>query len=238
MKREDPAAAHPDETTAPAPGVDPAHDQAVAEDPGMTKASPPESPPTGEEPTATYFDFMMHERVQKLHSGGIFTDLGRRWGGLQIRIRALHVRSVVVRREAAEQAARLALALDDSDPIPPSEGIEINKATVTMALTGARGRVNASPAQIAMANANGWPVETIPATDKTPELHLVTFTGEERDQQEEVRDFFAPVLEVSMPFMTTLIRASRQLQKVRDEEIDKLGKDFVFGQHVKLDWAD
>lgn len=227
------------EATAPAPGEDSTFDQAVAENSDMTKAGDVESEPTGDAPEVTYFDFMMHERVQELHAGGIFTDLGRRWGGLWVRIRALHVKSVVIRREAAEQQVRRDLGLDEVEPIPPSEGIDVNKATVTMALTGARGRINASAAQVAIANECGWKVETLAATEERPELHLVHFAGDEKaEDPEKVRLFFAPILEASMPFLTTLIRASRQLQKVRDHEIDRMGKDFVFGQHVKLDWAD
>jgi hypothetical protein len=195
--------------------------------------APPSLPPPPSQPDAQKpkrFDFRTHTLVQKMRAAGIWTFLGDRWGDLEVRLRPFHEEAVVVKREAAEQAIRLTLGLADDDPLPPEKGIEVNKAAVNMAITGARGRILADEDMLRVARQHGFKIESSPEGDE------VVLVGTEDAQQ--VRDLFALIVEVSMSMLTTLVRASRALHKVRDEEVARAGEAFVYGRHVKADWAD
>jgi hypothetical protein len=214
-----------------------------------------------------YFDAALHGRVQKMHNRGIWVDLGPKWGGLAVRLRPTHSHHVVVRRENAETAKRIQLGLADDDPIPAAENIDINRQAVTHAITGADGVMNISTATLdpddpdtpelakaftAMRTLAEGEKGRLAGMQVTTEgdLVLVTFTGMSRTDKERpkvdpdgkeaeyTRELFSPYLEVSFPFLTTLVRMCRGLQKVRDEELGKLGEAFVYGRHVKDGWAD
>lgn len=214
----------------------------------QTKRTPEEeaaarvaAPPTPEEATS-YFDFELHEKVQEFHKKGIWTDLGPRWGGLKPRLRPFHVKAVVVRRETVEQAVRIKLGLTEDDPIPAAEGIAINRSAVVMALTGCKGRILAPTT--ARYDEAGDELPSLADVAKDAGLKLikvdaktvVEFSGQE--EPEAVRKFFAPMIETSMPLLTTLVRASRALQRVKDEEIGRLGEDYIYGAPAQEGWAD
>lgn len=209
----------------PSPQPAPVHRTSTASGTGAASGGGAE---TGSK--AKVFDFGRHKAVQKMRASGIWTFLGERWGDLEVRLRPFHEEAVVVKREAAEQSIRLTLGLADDDPLPPEKGIEVNKAAVNMAITGARGRILADEEMLAAARKHGIRVES------AEEGEVVVLTGHE--DPEAVRSLFAQIVDVSMHMLTTLVRASRALHKVRDEEVAKLGEAFVYGRHVAADWAD
>lgn len=172
------------------------------------------------------FDFVRHEEVQKMRQAGIWTFLGDRFGNLEVRLRPFYEEPVVVKKEAAEQAIRMQLGLSDDDPLPGEKGIEVNKAAVNMAITGARGDVRGTAAMLQLARKHGIAVAD----------GWITFSGHE--EAEAVRDLFGLMVNTSMHLLTTLVRASRGLHRVKDEEVSRVGEAFVYGRHVKVDWAD
>lgn len=202
------------------------------EDTTETPAASLQDSPAAKPSVVQYFDFRQHEAAQKLHKAGVWTDLGSRFGGLEIRLRPFHVHAVVVKRETAERAIRIQKGLREDEDIPAELSIEVNRAAVTMAITGARGRVLGSPAMNQAALAAGIRTERLPDSEDV----LISFSGSE--ESEHVRAVLSSMLVESMPFLTTLIRASQALQKVDDRELVALGEDFVFGRHVKVDWRD
>lgn len=214
-----------------------------------------------------YWDMQGHARAQKLHNRGIWTDLGEKYGGLQMRLRPTFAHAVTVKREDTEATIRIRLGLADDEPIPAAENININRAAVNMAITAADGTVNISvtsldpddPDTPALAEAFDKMLSIAEGVKgkqagmvvvKDGDLVLVTLSGKSRtDRQrtkedpdgreaEYTREFFWPLLETSMPFLAALVRHTRGLQKVKDEDLNRLGEDFVFGQHVKDGWAD
>jgi hypothetical protein len=207
---------------------------------GGTGGQPPIAAPTADAPAAAQpvgkttiqagrppsFNFVRHERVQKLKQRGLWAWLGQKFGDLEVRLIPFYEQRVVVRREAAEQAVRMQLTLGDDDPIPGEFGIGINKEAIHEALVGVRGRLDATPEVLRLARVHGLAIEG----------DQVVFTGSEPEAA--VKEVFWPVVDVSMPMTTTLVRASRELFKVDDEVIDRLGESFVYGRHVKAALGD
>lgn len=182
------------------------------------------------EPRRQRFNFIEHESVEKLRSKGVWTDLGEAFGSLLVRIRPFYSHAVVVRREAAEEAERMKAGLGPDEPLPADKNILVNRAAVIMALTGAKGGVVLTEKAESAAVKAKLPIsheDGVPCLD---------FAGDE--DPEQVREVFNALVESSFPLLSRLVRASQELQKVKDEEIARLGEDFVFGQHVKLVWAD
>lgn len=203
------------------------------------------------------FNFVVHEAVQKLFSRGIWVHLGPRFGGLQVRLRPFHVGAVVAKREAAERAVRVRLGLNDSDEIPAEAQIEITRAAITMAVTDVNGRVNAGDPGIdssdpeIMAGVEGIRTALQRARDAGFKVEeddgevLIVFepltkasADEHQKHAEKVRRVFAPLLEASITLLTQLFSTSRALQRVRDEEIYRLGEAYVYGRPGEFDWAD
>jgi hypothetical protein len=211
----------------------------------------------GKRPTPRYFNFVVHEAVQRLFSLGIWCALGPRFGGLNVRLRPFHVGAVVAKREAAERSVRVRLGLNDNDDIPGEEQIGITRAAVTMAVTDLDGYVNCGspgvdsqdPEILALNEAAGRSLTK--ARDLGLEIveegglvlvHFVALTGkvsadERLAHAKLVRDVFAPQLE-SITLLTQLFNTSRALQRVRDEEIYRLGEGYVYGRPGEFDWAD
>ena len=198
------------------------------------EAGPASNLPTSPvvKPNVTYFDFRAHEAAQKMHKAGVWTDLGPRFGNLLIRLRPFHVHAVVVKRETTERMIRMQLGLREDEDIPAEKSIEVNRAAVTMAITGAKGNILGNPEMNQAALAAAISTQRLEQSEDV----LISFVGVE--DSENVRKVLAPMLDESMPFLTTLIRASQALQKVDDKELNHLGEAFVFGQHVKVDWRD
>mgnify|MGYP000002887300 CR=1 FL=1 len=178
-------------------------------------------------PEVDGFDFLRHADVQQMRRDGIFTYLGERFGGLEVRLRPFFEQPVVVRKEAAEAAIRMQLGLDDSDPLPGDKGLDVNKAAVTMAVTGARGRVKGNDVLLSIARRSGWEIQ---AGD------WIVLNGSE--SAELIREFFSEMMDKSTHLLLTLVRASRALHKVKDSEVAAVGNAFVYGRHVKATWAD
>lgn len=189
-----------------------------------TPTKPPSPPKTGSEPR--YFDFIRHERVQGFRRAGVWCYLGERYGDLEVRLRPFYEEAVVTAREAMEDQIRMELSLADDDPIPNDRGMQVTRESVAMAVTGARGAVRASGAQLDIARKLGWQRDG----------EVVTLRGSE--DSGAVRDFFRPMIFGSMHLTTTLVRFSRALHKVKDEEIDSLGEAFVFGRHLGVELLD
>jgi hypothetical protein len=214
-----------------------------------------------------YYDAALGGRIQKLHNRGIWTDLGPNWGGLLVRLRPTHSHHVVVRRENAENAMRIQLGLADDDPIPANENIAVNRAAVTHAITAADGVINIGTASLDPEDADTPELQKVLegmrslaesekgqaagiSLSQEGDLLLARLTGMSRRDKERpkldpkgleaeyTREFLAGYLEISFPFLTTLVRNCRALQKVKDEELGKLGELFVYGRNVKEDWAD
>lgn len=213
-----------------------------------------------------YMDAALHGKVQKMHNRGIYTDLGPKWGNFEVRLRPTHSHHVVVKRENAETAIRIQLGLQDDDPIPADKNIEINRQAVTMAITGAHGLMNISTADLDPEDPDtpelvkAFEAMRRSATERgakagvtvieEDDLVLLQFTSRDRldkdraktdpdgDEARIIREILSPYLEVSFPFLTTLVRMCRGLQKVRDEELGPLGERFTYGRHVKDGWAD
>lgn len=223
--------------------------------------------PTGESPASALpvsgatlprrFNFVVHEAVQRLLSLGVWCDLGPRFGGLRVRLRAFHVQAVVAKREAAERAVRVRLGLSDSDEIPGEESIGITRAAMVMAITDVAGEVNVGDAGIetldegmlqeleagrrALQKARDGRTKVI--EEGGPVIVFEPLTGktsmdERLKHSERVRNVFAPMLEGSITLLTQLFNTSRALQRVRDEEIYRLGEAFVYGRPGEFDWAD
>lgn len=214
----------------------------------------------GKRPVSRYFNFTVHEAVQKQFSLGIWCNLGPRFGGLKVRLRPFHVGAVVAKREAAERAVRVRLGLNDNDDIPAEEQIGITRAAVVMAITEMEGEVNVGApvvesqdpeilAQIeggrrALQKARDYGLEI---EDQEGEgLILIHFerlpkksSSEERARHaEKLRHIVSPLLETSITMLTQLFQTSKALQRVKEEEIYKLGEAYVYGQPGEFDWAD
>lgn len=202
----------------------------------------------GKKPTPVYFDFALHEAVQKLMSKGIWCNLGQRFGSFRVRLRPFHVGAVVAKREAAERSVRLRLGLKDNDEIPGEEGIGITRAAMVMATTGAAGVLNLGRTTVTttdptiLQGLSG----TIAALDKARELgieiqehegmSLVIFTGLE--DEVTVRKIWSHLLEASITLLTQCFNTSKELQRVREEEIFNLGEAYVYGVPGEFDWRD
>lgn len=180
--------------------------------------------------TATYFDLERHERVQKVKNRGVWTDLGARFGGLEVRLRQFAAKAVVDRQDAMKAQVMRERGIRDEEDLTTSDWLAINRAAVTMAITGLRGNLAVNGSQIGTAREKGFRIEKIDGRE------VVMLSGEE--EAEDVRSFFSPSLERSPTLLDALVFASRELRKVDDEQVDRLGKGFVLGRHVKLDWSD
>jgi hypothetical protein len=195
--------------------------------------------------------------VQKQMSLGLWCDLGPRFGGLKVRERPFHIGAVVAKREAAERAVRVRLGLNDGDDIPGEEQIGITRAAVVMAVTDVEGRVNVGAAGLEsqdpeiLAQIEGSRRALARARDnglKVVEedgLTLIQFERLERGSAEErarhaerTRNVFAPLLEASITLLTQLFTTSKALQRVKEEEIYRLGEAYEFGRPGEFDWAD
>jgi hypothetical protein len=210
-----------------------------------------------------YFDGTLHARVQKMHNRGIWVDLGPKWGGLRIRLRTAMARAVVVRRESAEASERIKHGLTEDEPLPAEANIEVNRASMLMAITAADGAINISTTGLnpddpdrgeiaaafeAMRAAQAkWGAAAHSKLEQDGDLELLVFDGQRRRDKdrkgddregEGTREIFAPFLAISFPLLTALVRNSRGLQKKRDEELGALGEDYVLGQQDKEGWAD
>lgn len=188
---------------------------------GAEQTAPLESPGKAATAEPVYFDFLRHERVQVHRKRGIWTYLGQRWGNLEVRLRPFYEEAVVTARETFEDAIRIELSLGDDDQIPAEKAMLITREAVTMAVTGARGVIACSDKMLDIARRAGWRV----TGDRT-----VALTGDE--DPEAVRELFRIMIFGSMQLSTVLVRFSRELDKVPDEELDTRGKDFVFGRHL------
>ena len=195
-------------------------------------AIPPEAPPappgdaeTG--PEVKGFDFVSHESVQSMRKEGIWTFLGERFGGIQVRLRPFYESAVIVKKESSEQAIRLQLGLSDDEALPGDKTIQVNRDAVTMAVTGCRGRIRGNGPMVDLARRSGWQVE---------DDGWIILAGHE--EAAEIRELFGFMMDSSTHLLTTLVAASRGLHHVRDSEVTKLGEGFVYGLHVAADWAD
>lgn len=186
--------------------------------PVATEDNPGAKPKAG----PVFFDAFRHERVQELHKAGIATTLGEKWGHLIIGLRPTHVHAVVVARESMEQHLRSTHSVPDGKDTPAEHNVTINRAAIRMAITFAEGRVAPSPKMKLVAQRHGFPTETLP--DGT-EL-VVLSRGLDLDH---LRLFLDPLLEASMPFLTLLVRKTQEFQQIKDEVLDKAGKDYVHG---------
>lgn len=177
-------------------------------------------------PAPEYFDFQRHQGVQEMRKEGIWTDLGPRFGNMEVRLRPFYEGPVVVKKEAVEADIRMRLGLSDDEPLPGEYSIECNKAAVTMAITGARAKIKGTTKLLEIARKHGFQVDG----------DLVSLLGEE--EPEAVRELYSVMMAESMHMVTTLVRASRGLHRLKDEEVARVGKGFIYGRHVKVDWAD
>ncbi len=213
----------------------------------------------GKRPVARYFNFVVHEAVQKQFGLGIWCNLGPRFGGLKVRLRPFHVGAVVAKREAAERAVRVRLGLNDNDDIPAEEQIGITRAAVTMAITEIEGQVNVGQPGVEsqdpdiLAQIEGGRRALQKARDyglKVDEVEggfiLINFerlpkksSSEDRARNaEKLRTILSPMLETSITMLTQLFQTSKALQRVKEEEIYKLGEAYEFGRPGEFDWAD
>lgn len=178
-------------------------------------------------PTRQGFDFVVHEGVADMRKDGLWTYLGERFGDLEVRLRPFYEEAVVVRKEASEAAKRMTLGLEPGEPLPGEAGLDVNRDAVTMAITGARGAIRANAEMLEIARAQGWNIE---------DDEWIILTGKE--EAEHVRAAFSVMMSISMHLMSTLVKGSRGLHTVPDKEIHAVGKDFIYGKHVRQGWAD
>lgn len=223
----------------------------VANDPGTIVAgSEPENavPIKSTKPVVVYFNYVMHEAVQKLHNKGLWYDMGGRYGGLMWRLRPFSHPAVVGKAEAVEKAVRLREKYDKDEEISGEHRMEINRAAIIMATTGVKGMVNVgnpnmvssdptllslvenSQKALAAAQRHGYEIV------EDNGLLLVNFTGLETEKK--LRDVIDPLLEASVSMLNQLFMASNNLRKVKDEEIYGLGEAYVYGRTEGYDWAD
>ncbi len=169
------------------------------------------------------FDFVQHDGVEELKAGGLPTDLGPKYGGMIVAIAPFDSKVCIIARESYETAAILKLGLPEGEDLPGEYALMANKAAVLMAIKWAKMTMRGTPEVLEIARRHGWQVEG----------DVITLHGKE--EGDHVRELFKVMMTRSNTLLLHLVRLSRGIQKLKDAEIAKLGKDFIFGRHVPFD---
>lgn len=168
-----------------------------------------------------YFDAIQHDRAHKHLVEGLWTRLGKRYGDLEVRLRAFYTRAVMARQEALEENVRR-----ESGKEPTTyENIQVSMGTILMAITGARGHIKGGAKVQDLARAAGLIVD---------DGGLFRLTGNE--PAEDVRPIFEAMLDERM--LLTLTNASKAINELDDAEICRLGEGSTYGLTSDLSWQD
>lgn len=181
---------------------------------------------TEEDPAPVkYFDFMVHEEAQDYKKAGLATYLGKGYGDLVVGLLSFQDSRVIVRREKVEADLRRNAGLDDGEDLSGEDGIRLSRATVIAALQWAEGGIKPSLKLAATADAAGL------ATDGEG----ILIFGR-ANSQEAVRKLFNAMLSTSTPMLLRMLRATKALHDLDDEETCRLGEGSVYGRASDLDW--
>ena len=200
------------------PALIPGTPQAVAKEAGAPGA-----------PEGSFVDCRMRKRVTRQLNSGIVSFMGPDFPGCRIKIKPWSNRNIQISRETYELTLRARTPmLKRGDPLPAPETIELNRAT------------------------GMWSVMGLEGTFQVSEKDFLKFSFPEKGDDEELekqrrfisKEFLVPYEperpesgdECDMVFLGLLMSLNDGISKVVFQEIDKLGKNFVFGAAGSLDW--
>lgn len=212
-------------TTAP---IDPFHDPGTA----PRVATPQDPLPEG-------FNFFETELAQGMRRRGLWVSMGPRFGFLEIRVLPLNVKEVLDKTQAAERDVRLSEGIrGENDNFSAAGHITVNRATMVAATVGMRGRINVCPA--GLPKLPPTVTQLLDAATKggiTPKeldgQKVLILTGEE--SADAIRPLLRIMLALSIELVNQAFTAGFNLQKKSDEEVARLGEDFVHGLAGELD---
>ncbi len=213
--------------------------------PDTTPQINPEPPPgsahlaTPDNPLPAGFNFFETELAQGMRKKGLWVFLGHRFGDLEIRVLPLNVKAVLDRTQAAERDVRIEESIRDEDGKYSAAGhITVNRETMVAATVGMRGRINICPVDL-----KPFPpvaAQLLEAAKKSgikvqerDGRHVIVLTGAE--DAAAIRPIWRIMLALSIELVNQAFTAGFNLQKKSDEEVARLGEDFVHGVAGELD---